>query len=180
MVNMQNNIFESKLFRVIILSIVGLIILVFVFGLGIFVGTKRAEFSFRWADQYHHNFAGPQGGFFGDFMGQDREFTNSNGLFGQIMKIDTSGILTVKDRDNTEKIVLVNDKTSIIYQRKNIKLSDLKTGDSIVVIGEPNNNGQIQAELIRVMPSMPNNLPANNPSNNPPLNNSLPNNSPSI
>jgi len=170
MQNMQNNIFESKLFRAVILSIAGLIVLGFVFGLGVFVGTKRADFSFRWADQYHRNFAGPRGGFFGDFMAQDREFTNSNGLFGQIMKIDTSagsgqdGNLTVKDRDNTEKIVLISDKTSIIYQKKNIRLSDLKTGDNIVVIGEPNNNGQIQAELIRVMPDPKGASPNNPPS----------------
>lgn len=168
---MQNNILESKLFRAVILSIAGLIILVFVFSLGVFVGIKRADFSFRWADEYHRNFAGPQNGFFGDFENQNGEFTNSNGVFGQIINIDASGSLTVKDRDNTEKIVLVSDKTSIIYQRKNIKLSDLKTGDSVVVIGEPNNNGQIQAELIRVMPSAPGTVPANNSSDNLPLSN---------
>ena len=80
-----NNIFESKLFKAIIISVAGLIILVFVFGLGILVGTKRADFSFRWAEEYHRNFGGPQGGFFGDMMGQD--FTNANGVFGQIIKI---------------------------------------------------------------------------------------------
>jgi len=157
----KNNILESKLFRAVILIIAGLIILVFVFSLGVFVGMKKADFSFKWADEYHRNFGGPRGGFLGDFMGTNREFANSNGVFGQIIKID-NGSLTVKDRDNTEKIVLARDKTSIIYQRKNIKLSDLKIGDSIVVIGEPNSNGQIQAELIRVMPPMPDNLPPNN------------------
>jgi hypothetical protein len=168
----SSNIFESKLFRIIILSTVGLIILVFVFGLGVFVGTKKADFSFRWADEYHRNFGGPQGGLFGNFMGTDKEFANANGVFGQIIKIDSSngagqvGNLTVKDKDNVEKIVFVNNDTSIIYQRKNIKFSDLKMGDNIVVIGEPNNNGQIQAELIRTMPAPPNPkgkiLPLNN------------------
>jgi len=173
---MQNNILEiikSKLFKIIILSIAGLIILFFVFKLGVFVGMKKADFSFRWADEYHRNFAGPRDGFFRDFMRTDREFTNGNGVFGQIIKIDTSAEsgqhsnLTVKDKDNIEKIVLVDDKTSIIYQRNNMKLSDLKIGDSIVVIGEPNKNGQIQAGFIRVMPPIPNNLPLNNPPNNP-------------
>ena len=167
---MQKDIFESKLFRAIILSIAGLIILVFVFGLGVFVGTKRAEFSFRWADQYHRNFGGPQGGFFGD----SGESANANGSYGQIIKIDNN-ILTVKDNDgdNTEKSILIGGKTIIIYQRKNIKLSDLKTGDNVVVIGAPNSNGQIQAQLIRVMRSLPNNLPLNTitPPINPPVNN---------
>jgi len=149
----MQDIFESKSFKVIVLTIAGLIILVFVFNLGIFVGMKKAEFAFKWADQYHQNFGGPRGGFFGDFNAND-EFTNSNGVFGQIIKID-NGNLTVKDKDNTEKIILVDSKTSIIRYKNNLKISDLKAGDNIVVIGNPNSNGQIQAELIRVMPALP-------------------------
>ena len=64
------------------------------------------------------------------------------------------------DGDNTEKTILVSDKTTIIYQRKNIKLSDLKVDDNIVVVGEPNNSGQITAELIRVMSNPPNIQPS--------------------
>jgi hypothetical protein len=158
----MKDFFQSKLFKGIILGVAGLVVLVFVFCLGVFVGTKRADFSFRWADEYHRNFGGPQGGFFGDFIGMDREFTNSNGSFGQIISINPStnsgqAVLTVKDNDgdNTEKTILVNDKTTIIYQKENIKLSDLKVDDNIVVIGEPDNSGQIQAKLIRVMPPLP-------------------------
>ncbi len=147
-----NNILESKLFKAIVFGIAILIILVFIFGLGVFVGTKKADFSFRWADQYHRNFGGPQRGFFGDMMGD--QFTNSNGVFGQILKIDGQ-ILTIKGKDNAEKSILVGDETSIIRQRDNIKLSDLKTDDVVVVIGEPNDNGQIEAKLIRVLPPPP-------------------------
>ena len=145
-----DKLFQSKLFKSIILVIAGVIILVFVFGLGVFVGTKKAEFSFRWADEYHRNFGGPQGGFLGNIRGMD--FTESNGVFGQIIKIDNQ-TLTIKGKDNVEKNILINDKTTIIYQRKNIKLSELKLNENVVVIGDPDNNGQIQAELIRVMPA---------------------------
>jgi hypothetical protein len=149
----KSNVFESRLFKIIILTIAGAIILVFVFGLGVFVGTKRADFSFKWAEEYHRNFGGPQGGFLGNFTGVDKEFSNANGSFGQIIKIDqATGTLTIKDANNVEKNILVNSKTTIIYQRKNLKISDLKVDDHIVVIGDPTNNGQIQAELIRVMP----------------------------
>ena len=142
--------FQTKLFKGIVLGIAGLIVLAFVFGLGIFVGTEKAEFSFKWADDYHKNFAGPQAGFLGNMMGQD--LTNGNGVFGQIIKINGE-TLVIKGRDNVEKNVLVSDKTTIVFQRKNIKLSDLKINESVVVIGDPDNNGQIQAELIRAMPS---------------------------
>lgn len=150
-----NNILESKLFRGVILGIAGLIALGFVFNLGVFVGARRANFSFRWADEYHRNFGGPQGGFFGDFIGTEKEFPNSSGSFGQIIRIDTSAnTLTMKDASNVEKNILISKKTTIVYQRKNIGLFDLKINDSIVVIGEPNSTGQIEAVLIRVMPAL--------------------------
>ena len=152
----KKDILDSKLFKGIILGIACLIILGFVFSLGVYVGAKRADFSFKWADEYHRNFGGPQSGFFGDFMGMNNNFANPNGSFGQIISINNN-ILTVKDADgdNTEKTISVNDKTSIVYQRKNIKLSDLKVNENVVVIGSPDNNGQIQAELIRVLPPPP-------------------------
>ncbi len=147
-----DKLFESKLFKIIVFSIAGLIVLVFVFGMGVYVGAKKAEFSFKWANEYHRNFGGPQGGFLGGMMSQ--EFTEANGVFGQIIKIDNQSV-TIKGRDNVEKVVLINSKTSIVYQRKNVDLSGLKIGDSAVVIGEPNNSGQIDAELIRVIPAPP-------------------------
>jgi len=178
-----DKLFQSKLFRGIVLGIAGLIVLVFVFGLGIFVGTKKADFSFRWADEYHRNFGGPQGGFFGDMMGQD--FTDAHGVFGQIIKIDASTeqgqsvVLTIKGKDNVEKSILVSDKTTIVYLRKNLKSTDLKTSENVVVIGDPENNGQIEADLIRVMPSLPNTPPVDNLQlNNPPADNIPANNLP--
>ena len=147
-----NNILESKLFKAIVLSIATVIILVFVFGLGVFIGTKKAEFSFRWAVQYHRNFGGPKGGFFNDIAG--RQFTDANGVFGEIIKIDDK-TLTIKGKDNVEKIVLVGDEATIVFQKKNIKLSELKVGDGVVIIGEPDDSGRIQAKLIRVLPLPP-------------------------
>lgn len=60
--------------------------------------------------------------------------------------------LIIKDRDGTEKIILVTDKTEIRKFRETVKLSDLKIDDYVVVIGEPNDAGQVEAKLIRIMP----------------------------
>lgn len=149
-----DDFFQSKLFQGIILGIAGLIILGFVFGIGVLVGTRRADFSFRWAEQYHRNFAGPKGGFLGEIIGPDKEFTSANGCFGEIIKIDNN-ILIVKDINNVEKNILVGEKTTIVFQRKNIKLSDIKIGDRVVIIGSANDEGQIEAALIRVIPPPP-------------------------
>ena len=149
-----DNFFQSKLFKGIILGLAAFMILMLVFSLGIFVGARRADFSFRWAESYHRNFAGPKEGFLNDFIGD--EFMDANGVFGIILKIDGQ-TLTIKDKDNVERIVLVNEKTTIRYLKEDEELSDLKINDNIVVIGEPNSSGQIEASLIRVMPPMPRN-----------------------
>lgn len=149
---------EPKIFKIIALTTASLIILAFVFGVGVFVGAKKAEFSFKWANEYHRNFGGPQDGIFGEFGGIKAGFINSNGSFGQIIKVDQAGV-TIKDKDNVEKVILVTEKTSVVFQRNNLKLSDLKVNDKIVVIGEPNDGGQIEAVLIRVLPAAPESLP---------------------
>ena len=162
---MKQDPFESKLFKGIILGIAGLIVLSVVFTLGVAVGVKKAEFSFKWADQYHNNFGGPQRGVLGgNMMGGD--FTESNGVFGQIIKINDK-VITIKGRDNVEKNLLLNDKTTVVFQRKNINVGDLKINDIVVAIGDPDGTGQIFAELIRVMPAIPQNLPQGNLLNGP-------------
>ncbi len=147
---MQNNILESKTFKIVILSVAGLIVLVFVFGMGVYTGTRRADFSFRWAEAYHSNFGGPQGGFLGDPAG--RGFTPGNGVFGQIIKIEGTS-LTIKGKDGVEKVIIADEDVSIKFQNKSEKITDLKIGDNLVVIGQPNATGQIEAQLIRVMPA---------------------------
>ncbi len=62
------------------------------------------------------------------------------------------GLNIIKGSDNAEKIVSVKDDTAINRFREKIKVGDLKIDDQIVVIGEPNDLGQIEAKLIRVIP----------------------------
>jgi hypothetical protein len=146
-----NKIFQSKQSKIILIGLTGVIILLLVFEIGMMVGFEKADFSYRWGDNYHKNFAGPQGGFLlRDFNG--REFIDSHGVFGQIIKIDNSTIVT-RGPDQMEKIILVNNKTIINRLRDKIKITDLKLDDFIVVIGIPNNMGQIEARLIRLVPA---------------------------
>jgi hypothetical protein len=149
-----NKIFESKKFRVALMIIGGLVVLLVVFQAGMTVGFRKAGFSYRWAENYHQNFAGPREGFFGNFMRDmmSKDFINGHGVFGQIIKIDGS-TLAIKGADNAEKTILLKDDTAIERFRETIKPADLKAGDQIVIIGEPNDSGQIEAKLIRVMPT---------------------------
>ena len=145
-------IFQSKIFKGLLIGLATLIILLAAFKAGTLAGFHKADFSCRWSDNYHRNFGGPKGGFFDSFG--DRDFIEASGTFGQIIKIDGS-TLVVKGQGGVEKTILVNEKTTIKSLRQTIQLTDLKVDDNIVTIGEPNQAGQIEAKLIRVMPAPP-------------------------
>jgi hypothetical protein len=146
---------QHDILKWIIVGLLSIIVLVLIFGLGVFVGEKKAKFSYLWAENYHRMFAGPKAGFLGNlkmppFPPFD-EFIEGHGTFGEIIKIEGNN-LVVKGRGNVEKVIVVTEKTVIKSGRKDIKLSDLKIGDVIVIIGSPNDKGQIEAKLIRVFP----------------------------
>ncbi len=147
----------------IIIGVLSFAAAVFIFGLGIWVGQERAEFSFRWAENYHNNFGGPRNGLMNNFPAMD--YTNGHGLFGTIEKIDTD-TLVVEDKDNIEKTVVISDKTTTIRNKSGIiKLSDLKIGDNLVIIGDPDAGGKIDAKFVRVLPAMPSSIIKNNINN---------------
>ena len=148
-----NKFWQSKIFLTATWIIGAIIILLCVFQVGVMVGARKAGFSYRWGENYHRNFAGPQGGFPLPGLG-DRDFIESNGMIGQIIKLDTNS-LVVKGRDNMERIILVNEQTTILRFKDTVKYTDLKIDDFIVVIGEPNVAGQIEAKFIRIMPQPP-------------------------
>ena len=144
---------KMKSLIIISWSILGFIILLLVFKAGMSVGFKKANFSIQWGQHYNQNFAGPRGNFFMNTFGPDK-YTESNGAFGQILKINTDS-LVMTGVGNVEKIILLKDDTIIRTERKEIKSNELQVGNNIVVIGEPNENGQIEAKLIRIMPTPP-------------------------
>ena len=150
-------VFESKVL-VRFLYVIGIIIVaVLIFSLGISVGFHKASFGRAWGDNYERNFGmGP-----GKMMFGQNNFPNAHGATGKIIKIELPNII-VQDRDNTEKVVLIKDDTQIQKMMLSINASDLIINDFVVVIGNPNKEGQIEAKLIRVMPYpelMPNSKP---------------------
>ena len=141
-------IFESK-FLVGILYGVGIVVAVLlIFSAGVSVGFRKASFGRAWGDNYEQNFGmRPMPPF-----GGENNFPNAHGAAGKIIKIELPTVI-VQDQDKTEKVVLIKDDTKIQKMRDNIVSTDLKLDDFIVVIGSPNNQGQIEAKFIRIMPS---------------------------
>jgi len=144
---------DAKTLHILKLVIAGILFvafIVFVFGVGVFVGQERARFSYRWAQNYYRNFGGPMMQGFGTLP--TGGFISGHGVFGPIIKVD-AGDVVVKDQDGVEKTIIVSGNVTIRNNTGAIKFSDLEVGDSIVVIGSPNDQGQIVAQFIRVLPS---------------------------
>lgn len=147
---------SNKNLKWIIIGLLGFVAAVVIFGLGIFIGGMKARFSYKWADNYHKNFAGPKGGFSESWRGRmplPRDFISGHGVFGEIIKIESpagDSNFAIKGKDEVEKAIVVTDKTLIENRRVKIKREDLKVGDFITVIGSPDEEGKIEAKMIRV------------------------------
>ncbi len=142
-------VFESKVSTKILIIIGLAIVAMLIFSAGIFVGFHKAGFGRDWGENYERNFGMRSGGM---MFGRDN-FPNSHGAVGKILKIESPTIIVQDTKDNTEKIILIKDDTRIQKMMTNITANDLVVNDYIVVIGSPNSQGQIEAKLIRVMPS---------------------------
>jgi len=155
--------FQSGEFKWILKGLGGLIILLAVFQLGLFVGFRKANFSYRWGDNYHKAFGGPRGGFMGgpmmDFWGRD--FTSGHGVAGKVIKVEGDSIV-VRGSDNVEKIINISSGTVIEQNRQAVKLAGLKIDSQVVIIGTPKDDGSIDAKMIRVF-GLSNNQPQAQP-----------------
>jgi len=135
----------------VVIGLTGLAVVVLIFGAGMVVGGMKAKFSYRWVESYHKNFAGPRGGFFGDWRKMPpmpEEFIEGHGAFGEIIELKDNGFV-VKGRGDIEKVIVTTKDTVIKKGMKTVK-DDLKVDDQVVIIGSPNKEGQIEAKLIRV------------------------------
>lgn len=140
---------QSRSFQGILIGLGIAIVILFIFEAGVSVGYHKAAFSFRSGDNFYRAFG-------------DRRMTvlkvpvhnmpmEAHGAAGNIVSVDLPTFV-VADRDNVEKEVLIATDTILRHFDESIQPSDLKVGDFTVVIGEPNEESQIEAKLIRVLP----------------------------
>jgi len=143
-----DEVVKSKNFRRGIEFTIALLAMLVMFGAGVFVGLEKAQFSYNWGENYYRAIAGPKP------FSADVGYLNAHGAAGKILKIDSAG-LVLSDNDNDEKNILINNQTLIKSGPLDYGADRLKTGDYIVVIGSPDNQGEIRAQLIRVIPAPP-------------------------
>lgn len=140
---------QSKTIKLLLGVIVSLLILLLVFQAGAMVGYRRALFASRLGDNYFRVFdPGPR------TMPSWRafDFPGGHGAIGEIVKINLPQVI-VADRSEVEKVVVVDQKTIIRLGRETASSTNLKIGDSVIVLGAPDEEGQIDARLIRILPA---------------------------
>ena len=143
-------VFESKISTRILIVVGVVVVTMLIFSAGIFVGFHKASFGRAWGENYERNFGmGPNRMMFG----RDN-FPNAHGAVGKIIKIELPTIIVQDEKDNTEKVILIKEggDTRIQEMMTSIKATDLAVNDYVIVIGSPNDQGQIEAKFIRVMP----------------------------
>jgi hypothetical protein len=167
--NIQEKV-KTRGFKIAALAIGVVIIVLVSFAGGVAVGFMKAKFSYKFGENYERNFIGGpfqgQKGMMGDreprgMMGnfEGRGFRSGHGISGNIISIADNKII-IKDRNGQENTISVGDKTLIKRGQDTISLNDLKNNEQIVVMGQPGDNGMVNADLIRVFDN------ANNTNNN--------------
>ncbi len=145
------DIHKSKTVRGIVIGIAGIIVLLVVFHLGQISGYHRARYAEHLGENFNRNFSDPRGGWFPHGLSDRGLPPGGHGAVGEIVSLSLPQFI-VAGPDNLEKTIIVSTSTKIREFQEEIKPDDLQKGSRVVVLGEPNDSGQIQAQFIRVIP----------------------------
>lgn len=140
---------QSKTIQTVLMVLTLVLIALGLIRLGMGLGYRQARFVGAFGDNFERNLVGPRGGGRTMLFGMMGPF--GNGAVGDIVSINYPQ-LVVSGSDGLEKTVLVSTSTVIHQFRGNISTSTLRVGQRVIILGSPNDKGQIEAKLLRVMP----------------------------
>jgi hypothetical protein len=147
----------SGVIRIIIIVLAIIAVVLLVFGTGMLVGYKNGTFICHVSDNYLRIFGDEQKERMNGFV--PAPLPGGHGAIGTIVRIQLPSI-TVADDHNVEKSVVITDDTLIRRMKGTALPTDLVVGDSVVVLGTPGSEGEIDARLIRILPPRPSGLSA--------------------
>lgn len=124
-----------------------------VFLLGATAGNYRASFACHWEDNYRLSFGNPRSAFM-PFLHSRFDEPDPHGTVGEIVSVRLPSIM-IKGGDTVEHVAIVRGDTVIRGLRGSASTSDLAVGKQVIIIGNPDNEGRIEASLIRIMPPLP-------------------------
>lgn len=142
-------LYTHRKLRVASYSIGGLFILGLTFQLGVLVGYHKANFARNWGDHYNKNFGMERPDSMRGMM--HGKFPNAHGATGKVISLSLPTFV-ILDRDGIEKSIIITDKTIIKNGMNNASSSELKSDSMVMVLGDPTQDGKVEAKLIRIMP----------------------------
>lgn len=147
--NDLKNFTQSKKFSRLLVGCGAALVMLLIFQAGVFVGFRKAAFSYRWGDNYYRTFGSPHRGPMKGFIPDN--LSNAHGTSGKVVKIDLPKV-TILGEDGIEKMILLKPNTAIRKFRDAVGPKDILDEDTAVVIGSPNDDGYIEAKLMRLLP----------------------------
>lgn len=151
----MKKIFESEKIKKTALALGIAVIALLIFQAGLFVGYRKAGFSYRFGENYYRAFGGERRSMMNGMMmkGTLRDgLMNAHGAVGKIVNVNLPTFVLLGN-EGVEKVIRIGGDTEIRKFRDTLKASDLKVGDTTVILGSPNANSEIEAKLIRVLPA---------------------------
>ncbi len=158
------NFLRSKGFQATVIIVGVLLVALISFAAGLNIGMRKAKFFCAFGENYERNF----GSGFGNERragsrmngGPERKmpmpdfdrkgFRNGHGLVGEIISVAENS-LVVKDIFGNENTISVKEGTVLKNGRESVDFSTLSVGDRMAVIGEPSENGTVEAKFVRVL-----------------------------
>lgn len=144
----MQNFIQSKFLHGLLIGIATLVVLLAVFILGTAVGARKASHFSRWCEQNERMFApsGPIGN-----MGTPSFPNDMHGVFGNVLSASGT-TMTVEGQDGVEHAVTVSGSTIVRRGQATATSTDIHSNDHVGVFGDPNDQGGIEAKLIRIFP----------------------------
>ena len=143
------NLFGQKIWKWFLIVLSGMVILVFVFGLGVQVGFNKSRALFLFGQP---GIGRPQRGFGPFGMVPGPGMMQGHGTVGFITKISGNEVV-VKNVSGAEVVVTIDQNTIVRKERTAVGIKDLTVGNQVVIFGQPALDGTLVAKLIRVVDS---------------------------
>jgi hypothetical protein len=146
------DIFQSETYSKLIKVLAVLFVVLIIFATGMYAGYSKAEFVYNWRNNYTRSINDPLSPF-APFE-HDMDDTNPHGAIGTIVSTNFPSFI-VKGPHQAEEIVVVGSSTMVRNMRAPTSTDILRPGEQVIVIGQPDQSGRIQATFVRVMPKPP-------------------------
>jgi hypothetical protein len=147
-----NDFIRSPKFKAILYLLAVLLGGILIFEGGVAVGYHRAAFSYQWNTNYFRDSRDPRS-FFAVFS-RDADDPNPHGAIGQVVSVNLPRFM-VKGPNSPEQVVVIGPGTALRRFHGDGTTTDLKAGQQVIVIGSPDDQGEIRASFVRILPPLP-------------------------